>query len=168
MCGITGYLGVGTDTAEVMTARVEKMADAIAYRGPDSRGHWVDEESGIAFGHLRLAIVDLTEAGAQPMTSASGRYVMVFNGESYNHRDLRSELEAAGRAPEWRGHSDTETLLAGFEVWGLTETLKGAVGMFAIALWDRKTRVLKLARDRLGEIMAGKARRRKRSFSGPN
>lgn len=132
-------------------ARVEAMAEEIAYRGPDSRGHWVDPETGVAFGHLRLAIVDLTEAGAQPMTAPSGRYVMVFNGEIYNHLRLREELEAAGKAPVWRGHSDTETLLAGFDVWGFEATLDRAVGMFAIALWDRETRQLALARDRMGE-----------------
>ena len=134
-----------------MSAIVTRMMEAIAYRGPDSRDHWVDAEAGVALGHLRLAIVDLTEAGAQPMQSASGRYVLVYNGEIYNHTDLRSELEAAGKAPPWRGHSDTETLLAGFEAWGLEATLKRAIGMFAIALWDRETRTLSLARDRMGE-----------------
>ena len=151
MCGLTGYLAFASDSEDSMLARVADMAEAIAYRGPDSRGHWAEAEAGIAFGHLRLAIVDLTEAGAQPMASHSGRYMMVFNGEIYNHQDLRAELDAAGKSPRWRGHSDTETLLAGFETWGLTETLKRTVGMFAIALWDRETRVLKLARDRLGE-----------------
>jgi len=134
-----------------MLARVADMAAQIAYRGPDSRGHWADAETGIAFGHLRLAIVDLTEAGAQPMASASGRYMMVFNGEVYNHLKLRAELEEAGKAPTWRGHSDTETLLAGFDAWGFEATLARAVGMFAIALWDRETRTLSLARDRMGE-----------------
>ena len=151
MCGITGYLALGADPEPVMTARVAKMSAAIAYRGPDSRGTWVDGECGLAFGHLRLAIVDLTEAGAQPMASHTGRFMMVFNGEIYNHMDLRQELEETGKAPSWRGHSDTETLLAGIEAWGLTETLKRAVGMFAVALWDRETRTLRLARDRLGE-----------------
>ncbi len=134
-----------------MLAGVAAMAEAISYRGPDSRGHWADAEAGVAFGHLRLAIVDLTEAGAQPMTSASGRFTMVYNGEIYNHADLRAELEAAGQAPAWRGHSDTETLLAGFEAWGFDATLKRAIGMFAIALWDRTERALSLARDRMGE-----------------
>lgn len=151
MCGITGYLARPGDSAPVMEARVADMMRAIAYRGPDSQGHWVDAETGIALGHLRLAIVDLSEAGAQPMTSVSGRYVMVYNGEIYNYTDLRDELEAAGQAPNWRGHSDTEVLLAGFEAWGLDATLKRAVGMFAIALWDREDRTLSLARDRMGE-----------------
>ena len=134
-----------------MLAKVTAMADAISYRGPDSRDHWADPATGIAFGHLRLAIVDLTAAGAQPMTGPSGRFTMVFNGEIYNHTDLRTELETAGKAPVWRGHSDTETLLAGFDVWGIDATLERAIGMFAIALWDRKTHTLSLARDRMGE-----------------
>ena len=151
MCGITGYLARPGDGEDDMLARVGAMASAIAYRGPDSRGHWADPEAGIAFGHLRLAIVDLTPSGAQPMTSQSGRFVTIYNGEIYNHAELRAALEAAGQAPAWRGHSDTETLLAGIEAWGLEATLSRSAGMFALALWDRKTRRLMLARDRLGE-----------------
>lgn len=151
MCGITGYLARPVDPQAAMEARVTDMMAAIAYRGPDSQGHWVDPEAGIALGHLRLAIVDLSEAGAQPMCSASGRYVMVYNGEIYNYTDLRDALETAGKVTAWRGHSDTEVLLAGFEAWGFAETLKRAVGMFAIALWDRESRTLSLARDRMGE-----------------
>lgn len=151
MCGLTGYLTRPGDSEELMQARVTAMAEAIAYRGPDSRGVWVDPAAAIALGHLRLAIVDLTEAGAQPMISASGRFVMVYNGEIYNHADMRGALESAGQAPNWRGHSDTETLLAGIETWGLKDTLSRTVGMFAIALWDRETRTLSLARDRMGE-----------------
>jgi asparagine synthase (glutamine-hydrolysing) len=150
MCGITGYLA-RPGAADAMAARVGAMMEAIAYRGPDSRGHWTDPAAGIALGHLRLAIVDLTEAGHQPMTSPSGRFVMVYNGEIYNHADLRAELEGTGRAPGWRGHSDTETLLAGFDAWGIEPTIARAVGMFAIALWDRETRNLVLIRDRMGE-----------------
>lgn len=150
MCGFTGYLAPA-EAEEAMRARVTVMADAIAHRGPDSHGAWVDPEAGIALGHRRLAIVDLSEAGAQPMASASGRHVMIYNGEIYNHTDLRAELEAAGKAPAWRGHSDTETLLAGIDAWGLEATLTRAIGMFAIALWDREARILHLARDRMGE-----------------
>lgn len=151
MCGITGYLARPGDDIETMTARVRAMMRAIAYRGPDSDGQWADPETGIALGHLRLAIVDLSAAGAQPMQSPTGRFAMVYNGEIYNYTDLRDELEAAGKAPVWRGHSDTEVLLAGFEAWGLEKTLQRAVGMFAIALWDRETRRLSLVRDRMGE-----------------
>ena len=151
MCGLTGYLAPPGDSREAMRARVQDMAAAISYRGPDSSGDWVDPEAGISFGHLRLAIVDLTDAGTQPMISASGRYVLVYNGEIYNHEDLRAELASTGAAPGWRGHSDTEVLLAGVEAWGLDETLKRAIGMFAIALWDRRDRRLMLGRDRLGE-----------------
>lgn len=151
MCGLTGYLASPGDSEDVMRARVDAMAEAISYRGPDSRGHWVDPGAGIAVGHLRLAIVDLTEAGAQPMVSASGRYVLVYNGEIYNHEDIRADLAAVRHAPDWRGHSDTEVFLAGVEAWGVEQTLTRAIGMFAIALWDRHERRLTLARDRLGE-----------------
>lgn len=124
---------------------------AIAHRGPDNQGQWIDAEAGVALGHLRLAIVDLSPAGHQPMSSASGRFEVVFNGEIYNHLKLRRDLEEAGHAPVWRGTSDTEVMMAGFEVWGIEETLARLEGMFAIALWDRETRTLKLVRDRLGE-----------------
>jgi asparagine synthase (glutamine-hydrolysing) len=124
-----------------------KMAQAIESRGPDAFGAWVDPEVGIALAHRRLAIVDLTPAGAQPMVAAGGQYVLAFNGEIYNHLKLRAELEGV----VWRGLSDTETLLAGFEVWGIEATLQRAIGMFAFALWDREQRVLTLGRDRLGE-----------------
>lgn len=151
MCGIAGYLAPSGADAGAMLARVRRMGRAIAHRGPDSEGDWADPEAGIAFAHQRLAIVDLTAAGHQPMTSASGRFTMVFNGEIYNHADLRAELQAAGHAPAWRGHSDTETLLAGFDAWGIGPTIARAIGMFAIALWDREGRQLTLIRDRLGE-----------------
>jgi asparagine synthase (glutamine-hydrolysing) len=124
------------------------MADALTHRGPDDAGVWVDGEAGIGLGHRRLSILDLSPAGHQPMVSAGGRYVVAFNGEIYNHLGLRRELEMSA---DWRGHSDTETLLAGLEAWGVEATLKKAVGMFAIALWDRGERILYLARDRMGE-----------------
>ncbi len=127
------------------------MADRIAHRGPDGAGSWVDPEAGLALGHRRLAILDLSPAGVQPMVSASGRFVLCYNGEIYNHLDLRRSLEEAGHAQAWRGHSDTETLLAAIEAWGLARALKAAAGMFAFALWDRKERRLSLARDRMGE-----------------
>lgn len=138
-------------TAAQLRQTVEAMADALLHRGPDDGGAWADEASGIVLGHRRLAIVDLSAAGHQPMHSASGRWVMAFNGEIYNHIALRVSLQEVGAAPAWRGHSDTETLLAGFEHWGVEDTLQRCVGMFAIALWDRERRTLTLARDRFGE-----------------
>jgi len=127
------------------------MADAIAHRGPDDAGIWLDTSGRVALGHRRLAIVDLSTAGHQPMVSPVGRYVIAFNGEIYNHLALRRELEATGKAPAWKGHSDTETLLAGFEVWGIEATVKKSVGMFAFAVWDKLSARLTLCRDRLGE-----------------
>ena len=124
-----------------------RMGEAIVHRGPDDNGIWVDANAGIGLSHRRLSILDLSPAGHQPMVSDSGRYVIAFNGEIYNHLDLRWQL--GDRV--WRGHSDTETLLAGFELWGVEQTLQRAVGMFAIALWDCNTRTLILARDRMGE-----------------
>lgn len=126
---------------------LRRMGKAIVHRGPDDSGMWLDVDAGIGLSHRRLSILDVSPAGHQPMVSASERYVIVFNGEIYNHLDLRQQL--GDRA--WRGHSDTETLLAGFEIWGIEQTLQRAVGMFAIALWDRDTCTLTLARDRLGE-----------------
>lgn len=149
MCGIAGFFG--QFDAELMSTMALAMADRIAYRGPDDFGVWVDTETGIALAHRRLAIVDLSPAGHQPMLSASGRFVLVFNGEIYNHLELRAQLGAQGHAPAWRGHSDTETLLAAIEAWGLHSTLKACVGMFAIALWDTQEKTLSLARDRFGE-----------------
>ncbi len=114
------------------------MASAIEHRGPDDEGIWLDRESGIGLGHRRLSIVDLSPSGHQPMLSPDGRYVLNYNGEIYNHRALRAEVEAAGAAPVggWRGHSDTEVLLAAISAWGLEAALEKAVGMFALALWD--------------------------------
>ena len=159
MCGLTGFLGAPNRYGLAEVAR--QMANAIDHRGPDDAGFWTDDAAGLALGHRRLAIVDLSVAGHQPMHSTSGRWVIAFNGEIYNHMALRTELEAMeGHDPEglaipkgsvWRGHSDTETLLAGFEQWGVEATLQRCVGMFAIALWDRQSRMLTLARDRFGE-----------------
>ncbi len=148
MCGLTGILSSGGDM-DALRALVGRMAEVLRHRGPDDAGVWA--EGPVALGHRRLAILDLSRAGAQPMASASGRYVIAYNGEIYNHLDLRRELEVAGAAPAWRGHSDTETLLAGIEHWGLDATLRRAAGMFALALWDRSARRLFLARDRMGE-----------------
>jgi len=128
-----------------------RMAGAIAHRGPDDAGVWTDPDAGIALGHRRLSIIDLSPAGHQPMASHGGRYVLAYNGEIYNHAEVREELERAGAAPAWRGHSDTETLLCAIERWGVEATLNRVVGMFAIALWDKRERALYLARDRFGE-----------------
>lgn len=153
MCGFAGFLSAagGIDCTQAQEV-LRHMANAIVHRGPDSDGYWADPALGIGLAHRRLAIVDLSPAGTQPMASGSGRYVLAFNGEIYNHQLLRQSLEREGKviAP-WRGHSDTETLLAGFSAWGLVPTLQRAIGMFAIALWDRELRTLTLARDRMGE-----------------
>lgn len=125
------------------------MAACLRHRGPDAGGVW--GEGPVALTHRRLAVIGLGDAGAQPMRSAGDRFVVAYNGELYNHRNIRRELEAAGRAPAWKGGSDTETLLAGIEAWGLDELLPRTVGMFAFALWDRQERRLSLVRDRLGE-----------------
>lgn len=150
MCGITGFL-YGSAPVDTPAIVATQMSHALRHRGPDDDGVWVDADAGVALAHRRLSIIDLSAAGHQPMISASGRYVLVYNGEIYNNTELRAELAAAALAPDWRGHSDTETLLAAIEAWGLEATLQRASGMFAIALWDRRENVLWLARDRLGE-----------------
>ncbi|MCO1464456.1 asparagine synthase (glutamine-hydrolyzing) [Burkholderia multivorans] len=151
MCGIDGFLNSVAFDEETARGTLARMTASLAHRGPDAQGLWADPAAGIALGHRRLAIVDLSVHGRQPMASACGRYVMVFNGEIYNHRELRAQLERVGRAPAWRGHSDTEVLLAAFAAWGVDATLRRATGMFALALWNRESRVLTLARDRIGE-----------------
>ena len=151
MCGIAGFWrSNGADRAE-LAAIARGMGDALAHRGPDDAGEWVDADCGIALAHRRLSIVDLTAEGHQPMASPTGRYVISFNGEIYNYRDVRSELTAANAAPNWRGHSDTEVLLAAIEHWGLAGALGHLSGMYAFALWDRRERQLHLVRDRIGE-----------------
>ncbi|UFZ04427.1 asparagine synthase (glutamine-hydrolyzing) [Bradyrhizobium ontarionense] len=151
MCGITGLLCPGGADDGRLSGIVDRMTTALAHRGPDASGIWTQAAAGIAFGHRRLAILDLSEAGAQPMHSVCGRYTVTFNGEIYNHLDVRAELEACGAAPNWRGHSDTETLLAAVRQWGVQPALQRLIGMFAFALWDAETRRLTLARDRFGE-----------------
>jgi len=151
MCGLTGFWRVPSLERQTARATVQVMANSLAHRGPDDSGEWLDMEAGLALGHRRLSILDLSPAGHQPMVSVSGRLVIAYNGEIYNHLELRTELERLGAASSWRGHSDTETLLAAIECWGVADTLKKCVGMFAIALWDRASRQLTLARDRIGE-----------------
>lgn len=147
MCGLAGVASAGSpaDWPSVL----QSMGDTLSHRGPDDHGLWFDADAGIGLVHRRLSIIDLSPAGHQPMASTSGRYVIAFNGEIYNHRALRGELEGTGTV--FRGHSDTEVLLAAIEAWGIPETLKRANGMFALALWDRRERALSLARDRMGE-----------------
>jgi asparagine synthase (glutamine-hydrolysing) len=147
MCGITGTLSKSGASQESLLAAARAMSDALLHRGPDDGGQWADADNGIAFGHRRLAIVDLSPLGHQPMASTCGRYVLAYNGEIYNHLALRQEL---GDWP-WRGHSDTETILACITRHGVHATLPKLVGMFAIALWDRELRQLTLVRDRMGE-----------------
>ncbi|MGH8549276.1 MAG: asparagine synthase (glutamine-hydrolyzing) [Methylococcales bacterium] len=149
MCGIAGVVASGPERNLDECAR--KMIDLLIHRGPDDSGIWSDAEHPIALGHRRLSILDLSPHGHQPMASNSGRYVIAFNGEIYNFARLRDEIHAADAGIGWRGHSDTEVLLAAFDRWGVELTLRKASGMFAIALWDRTSRTLTLARDRIGE-----------------
>ena len=152
MCGFTGfYLNSGEGTPVDLEKIIANMTDKLEHRGPDDRGTWLDHKHSIALGHRRLAIVDVSSSGHQPMTSASSRYVIALNGEVYNHSELRNELDLINPNSQWNGHSDTETLLAGIEAWGIEKTLSKAVGMFAIALWDKKNHTLNLIRDRFGE-----------------
>ncbi len=151
MCGFAGILQsprVDRPSGEIWVDRLRRMSDAIRHRGPDDGQNWHDAEAGIGLSFRRLAILDLSPGGRQPMTSRSGRYVIVFNGEIYNYADIRARL--GHPADYWRGHSDTEVLLAAIDAWGLKAALDASIGMFAFALWDRTERSLCLARDRLG------------------
>ncbi len=151
MCGIAGFLACGGGQGRSdPDAALRAMSDALAHRGPDDIGAWRDGDSGIWLGFRRLSILDLSQAGHQPMASHCGRYVLAFNGEIYNHLEIRRAL-AGVRGEAWRGHADSETLLAAVSHWGIKAALTRAVGMFAFAIWDRELRVLTLARDRLGE-----------------
>ena len=151
MCGLAGFLAVDGIEASALAVIAQSMSDLLIHRGPDDSGVWTDEQSGVALGFRRLSIIDLSPAGHQPMVSADGRYVIVFNGEIYNFAELRAGLDKSGEAPQWRGHSDTEVLLALIQSLGLERALEKCVGMFAVALWDKRDRSLLLARDRIGE-----------------
>ncbi|HCN73454.1 MAG TPA: asparagine synthetase B, partial [Pusillimonas sp.] len=129
MCGIVGIWGSTPDKMAVLA----RSRAAMRHRGPDDEGFWEDAENDLGLAHVRLSVLDVSSAGHQPMVSACGRYVLVLNGEIYNHLALRELLAVQGQAPDWRGHSDTETLLAAMVAWGLEATLKSAVGMFALA-----------------------------------
>lgn len=150
MCGFTGFLDLVTATpAEALEGQLRAMTDTLVHRGPDDAGTWTDAGAGIALGHRRLSILDLSPLGHQPMVSACGRYVIAFNGEIYNFRTLRADLEAAGET--FVGHSDTEVLLRLIALRGVRAAVGAANGMFAFALWDRRNRILTLGRDRLGQ-----------------
>lgn len=146
MCGIAGIWD--REIASGLKTCVESMCAALVHRGPDGAGSWTDEEAGIALGHRRLAIIDLTKTGHQPMASSGGRYVITYNGELYNTEELRTQLTQEGVV--FRGTSDTEVLVNAIELWGIDFTAKQLNGIFAFAVWDRSTRALSLVRDRVG------------------
>src|SRR5258708_15478155 len=148
MCGITGFLEARSRPLAEAEAIVSAMSTALAHRGPDDSGSWTDVDAGIALGHRRLSIIDLSPTGHQPMSSADGRYHVTYNGEIYNYAEIADRLRQTGVA--LRGRSDTEVLIEGFARWGVAETLAQCEGMFALALWDRQQRRLTMARDRLG------------------
>jgi len=147
MCGITGFISPSLNQ-ENLKYICSAMTKTLHHRGPNDGGIWVDQQTGVGLGHRRLSILDLSPLGHQPMQSPSNRFVLVYNGEVYNHLTMRQELNCCGHS--FRGNSDTETLLAAFNEWGISATLKRCIGMFALALWDKETRILTLARDRVG------------------
>jgi len=151
VCGIAGFFGENKNFHINSQNTIVDMISAIRHRGPDDEGFWHESEFNVCFGHRRLSIVDLSSHGHQPMVSYSDRYVIVFNGEIYNHLLLRENLKSSGVDIAWRGHSDTETLLACIDTWGLEKTIKKCSGMFAIALFDKKDNSIYLVRDRMGE-----------------
>lgn len=147
MCGISGLISTEIKDDNI----IKVMCDEMSHRGPDDDGFWIDPSQKIALGHRRLSIIDLSPEGHQPMKSVSGRYIIVFNGEIYNFKDLKRQVIQDGFPDQWRGHSDTEVLLACIEIWGVEATLKKTNGMFALALYDQEMCQLHLARDRMGE-----------------
>jgi asparagine synthase (glutamine-hydrolysing) len=151
MCGFAGFIGYANVSSNEASTVAQAMASALAHRGPDDAGVWQDDQLPVVLAHRRLAVVDVSSAGHQPMVSAAGRYVLIFNGEIYNHTELRHQLQPMTAADSWQGHADSETLLAAVEYWGLEKTLPRLVGMFALVLWDRKNHTLSIVRDRLGE-----------------
>ena len=152
MCGLTGFLYDSSIKFNNISYQLRLMVDSISHRGPDDDGFWIDEKSRVAIGHRRLSVLDLSSAGHQPMHSSTGRYIIAFNGEIYNHLNLRERLDIeSNNSKMWVGHSDTETLLSCFEAWGVVATLKEISGMFAIALYDTNHNDFYLIRDRMGE-----------------
>ena len=148
MCGITGFISSQVSNSKQV---MRNMIGTLLHRGPDNTGVIYDKELNVALGLKRLSIIDLSDNGSQPMEDRENRIQLIFNGEIYNHQTIGTELEDHGLAPNWRGHSDTEILLAGFVAWGVTATLQRTVGMFSLALWDKKEHRLTLGRDRFGE-----------------
>ena len=153
MCGLAGFICLEITNRNISSTQLSNMLKSIHHRGPDDRGMWIDYHQGVALGHRRLSIIDLSPAGHQPMQSTCGQFVIIFNGEIYNHIELRNQLEKSNQLPNggWRGHSDTETLLACLAAWGIKKMLQATVGMFALAVWDKQEKSLTLARDRIGE-----------------
>ncbi len=150
MCGIAGFWRYSANQrADWLEKTALSMANTLVHRGPDDSGVWSDPDAGIAFGHRRLSIIDVSDHGHQPMLSSDGRYVIIYNGEVYNFQEIRQQLGKLGH--RFRGHSDTEVMLASFVEWGVGPSLERFNGMFAFALWDRRDRHLWLARDRIGE-----------------
>ena len=147
MCGISGFFTNEIDSL-IFSDCLRKMSKKLEHRGPDDSGIWFDENIGIGLAHQRLSIFDLSIAGRQPMASHCGRYLLTFNGEIYNHLSIRKEIK---ESINWKGHSDTETLINAISIFGIETTLKKIVGMFSFALWDKKNMQLTLARDRIGE-----------------
>lgn len=151
MCGIAGFLSTENEFFLKSLKNLDNIKDVLYHRGPDDNGIWHNNKELVAFAHTRLSIQDLSSAGHQPMKSSSGRYLMVYNGEIYNHLDLRKKLKYSDKQTSWKGNSDTETLLNSFDNWGIEKTLNLCSGMFSIAVWDIKTKELTLIRDRFGE-----------------
>ena len=153
MCGFCGFLSqYSIPTSRDKTQHIiQRMNEKIAHRGPDDSGNWIDRPTGVVFGHRRLSVMDLSQAGHQPMTSSTGRYVIAFNGEIYNFKDLQQAINTYHPEQQWLGHSDTEVILSAIEYWGLENTLTRLIGMFAFSLWDKQEKTLYLVRDRMGE-----------------
>jgi len=151
MCGITGIWSEEQIDIDKLLLKLSSMTESLDHRGPDDEGQWSDQLLNLGLGHKRLSILDLSPLGRQPMESISGRYVLVYNGEIYNHKEIRLDLEKENKTIIWKGSSDTETLLSAIENWGLEGALNKSNGMFALALWDKEKRRLSLARDRMGE-----------------
>lgn len=152
MCGIAGFYALKKDfNTEKGSGILEDMCDSIISRGPDAFGYWIDQNASVFLGHRRLSILELSDAGKQPMTSINKKFVIIFNGEIYNHLLIRKEIEKQVGTVNWKGLSDTETILAGFELWGVENTIRKLIGMFAFAVWNTEERSFTLGRDRVGE-----------------